>query len=396
MNIVSIKPITFSPSHSAKAFHIAFTGFLSLIVVMGIGRFTLTPQVPLMIKEHQLTLSTASVVAACNYLGYLLGSFDAMRARSHVEKRMWLGVWGAVVITLLSALLNGPILHSVARFVIGWASGIALVLVAAWANETLARLNRPALSVAVFAGTGAGIFISGVLAVAIQSWHLTASQAWIIYGVLALILSLYISRYLPRKGQWERPSGEIKKLILTPEIKRLVWCYGLAGFGYILPATFLSQMAAQRFPDRLFAQFVWPIFGASAVVGIVLAMLLRNLSTTRNRLAISLWLQGLGILIAEVVPDISGLAFSAVLVGSGFMCTVQLALQLGRELAPDHNRFMAGLLTTFYAIGQLIGPTLSFISTSLTGRLEPALYIALIALVVGGLLVYRYPKRELR
>lgn len=323
-------------------------------------------------------------MAACNYLGYLLGSFDAMRARSHVERRMWLGVWGAVAITLLSALLNGPILHSIARFVIGWASGIALVLVAAWANETLARLNRPALSVAVFAGTGTGIFVSGMLAVEIQRWHLTASEAWVIYGVLALILSLYISRYLPRSGQWQRPAGEIKKLTLTPEIKRLVWCYGLAGFGYILPATFLSQMAAQRFPDSLFAQFVWPVFGASAVVGILLAMLLRNLSTTRNRLAISLWLQGMGILLAEVIPSIYGLVISAVLVGVGFMCTVQLALQLGRELAPDHNRFMAGLLTTFYAIGQLVGPTLSFISTSLTGKLEPALYVALIALVVGG------------
>ncbi|EPL6456220.1 YbfB/YjiJ family MFS transporter [Providencia rettgeri] len=384
-----MKTIISSPSRSATAFHVAFTGFLSLIVVMGIGRFTLTPQVPLMIEEHQLTLSSASIVAACNYLGYLLGSFDAMRARSHVERRMWLGVWGAVAITLLSALLNGPILHSIARFVIGWASGIALVLVAAWANETLARLNRPALSVAVFAGTGTGIFVSGMLAVEIQRWHLTASEAWVIYGVLALILSLYISRYLPRSGEWQRPAGEIKKLTLTPEIKRLVWCYGLAGFGYILPATFLSQMAAQRFPDSLFAQFVWPVFGASAVVGILLAMLLRNLSTTCNRLAISLWLQGMGILLAEVIPSIYGLVISAVLVGVGFMCTVQLALQLGRELAPDHNRFMAGLLTTFYAIGQLVGPTLSFISTSLTGKLEPALYVALIALVVGGGLVYR-------
>lgn len=160
------------PSRSAAAFHIAFSGFLSLVVVMGIGRFTLTPQVPLMIEEHQLTLSTASVVAAFNYLGYLLGSFDAMRARQHVERRMWLGIWGAVAITLISALLDGPILHSIARFFIGWASGMALVLVVAWANENLAKLNRPALSVAVFAGTGAGIFLSGLFAVAIQDWQL--------------------------------------------------------------------------------------------------------------------------------------------------------------------------------------------------------------------------------
>lgn len=377
------------PSRSAAAFHIAFSGFLSLVVVMGIGRFTLTPQVPLMIEEHQLTLSTASVVAAFNYLGYLLGSFDAMRARQHVERRMWLGIWGAVAITLISALLDGPILHSIARFFIGWASGMALVLVVAWANENLAKLNRPALSVAVFAGTGAGIFLSGLFAVAIQDWQLSASQGWLIYGGLALIFSLYISCHIPRTGQWHRPVGEIKKLQLTPEIKRLVWSYGLAGFGYILPATFLSQMAAQRFPDSLFAQFVWPVFGISAVVGILIAMLLRNFSTTQNRLAITLWLQGIGILISEVISGISGLVIAAILIGGGLMCAVQLSMQLGRELAPEHNRFMAGLLTTCYAIGQLIGPMLSFISTTFTGKLEPALYSAFIALCVAGGLVYR-------
>ncbi|WP_272687498.1 YbfB/YjiJ family MFS transporter [Providencia sp. PROV149] len=376
-------------SRSASAFHIAFSGFLSLIVVMGIGRFTLTPQVPLMIEEHQLTLSTASVVAAFNYLGYLLGSFDAMRARQHIEVRMWLGIWGAVAITLISSLLGDVILHSLARFVIGWASGMSLVLVVAWANENLARLNRPALSVAVFAGTGAGIFISGMFAVAIQDWQLSASHGWLIYGVLALIFSLYISRYIPRTGQWHRPAGDVKKLHLTPEIKRLVWSYGLAGFGYILPATFLSQMASQRFPYSLFAQFVWPVFGASAVLGILIAMLLRTVSTTQNRLAITLWLQGVGILIAEVISGISGLVMAAILIGGGFMCAVQLSMQLGRELAPEHNRFMAGLLTTFYAIGQLVGPTLSFISTLLTGKLEPALYTAFMALCIAGGLVYR-------
>lgn len=73
----------------------------------------------------------------------------------------------------------------------------------------------------------------------------------------------------------------------------------------------------------------------------------------------------------------------------GLMCAVQLSMQLGRELAPEHNRFMAGLLTTCYAIGQLIGPMLSFISTTFTGKLEPALYSAFIALCVAGGLVYR-------
>lgn len=376
-------------SRSTAAFHIAFSGFLALVVVMGIGRFTYTPQVPLMISEHQLTLTSASIVAAFNYLGYLMGSFDAMRAQRHIEWRMWGGLWGAVIITLLSAFLTNALWHSIARFMIGWASGVTLVLVAAWANEALAKLNRPVLSVAVFAGTGAGILVSGLLAVGIDRWSLSASSGWLIYGVLALLCSLYVSRYLPRKGGLAPSSTKVKKLTLTPEIKRLVWSYGFAGFGYILPATFLSQMATQRFPDTLFALFIWPIFGASAVIGILIAMLTRHISSAQNRLAITLWLQGAGILMAEIIPGISGLVIAAILVGGGLMCAVQLALQRSRELAPEHVRYMAGLLTTFYAIGQLIGPMISFVATYFTGRLEPALYVAFVGLLIGGALVFK-------
>lgn len=380
-----------------QAFQIALSGFLALVVAMGIGRFTFTPQVPLMIAESQLTLTGAGIVAAFNYLGYLAGSYDAMRAQRFVEYRLWSGLWGAVIITLLSALLDGPVLHSIARFFIGWASGWTLVLVAAWANDELAKLNRPGLSAAVFSGPGMGIFISGVLAMGIQSWQMSAASAWMLYGILALLLSIYISRHLPRSGELHRPQTAIQKLTLTPDIKRLVWSYSLAGFGYILPATFLSQMASERFPDSLFAQFVWPIFGGASVIGIMLGILLRNVSTPQIRLAVSLWLQASGIFIAEMLPDLAGLMIGALLIGGGFMCVVQLALQYGRELAPNHARYMAGLLTTGYALGQLVGPVLSAVSTWLTGKLEPALYISFIGLVIAGLLVFNRHKihREL-
>ena len=184
-------------------------------------------------------------------------------------------------------------------------------------------------------------------------------------------------------------------LLLTPALKRLVWSYSLAGFGYILPATFLSQMAAARFPDSLFAQFVWPVFGGAAVLGIVIGIVTRHRLTTQTRLAITLWVQALGVLSTEVVPGVAGLALGALLTGGGFLCVVQLALQHGRELAPRHARYMAGLLTTGYAIGQLVGPMLSALSTGLTHRLEPTLYVAVIALLVAGGLAVNTPARRL-
>lgn len=370
------------------ALRIALCGFVVLVVAMGIGRFAFTPQVPLMIAAEQLTLTSAGLVAATNYLGYLVGAWDAMRAHRFVEGRLYLGVAGAVAITLLSAVADNAVVHGILRFIIGCMSGWSMVLIAAWTNERLAHYGKPGLSAAVFAGPGAGIALSGLLAVYIQARALSAGAAWQIYGVLALILIVVVARYLPRKGQLHRPDTVPEPLVLTSNLRRLVWSYSLAGFGYILPATFLSQMAALRFPGSVFAQFVWPVFGGAAVAGIALSIAMRRVSTTHRRLAFVLWLQGLGVFAAWLMPGISGLITGALLVGGGFLCAVQLSLHCGRELAPNHTRYMAGLLTTGYALGQLVGPVTSAVSTWLTHRLEPALGLAGVALFIGGALVW--------
>lgn len=370
------------------AVRVAFSAFLALVVAMGIGRFAFTPQVPLMIAEHQLSLTSAAVVAALNYLGYLCGSFDAMRATRRVEWRLQAGIWGAVLLTLLSACVSGPWLHGVVRFLIGWASGWGMVLIAAWSNEQLHRYQRPGLSAAVFAGPGTGIFISGMLAVGLHSLQVSAAWAWAAYGVLALILVALIARTLPRTGQLHRPDIAPEPLRLTTGLKRLVWSYSLAGFGYILPATFLAQMATTRFPG-LISQFVWPVFGGAAVIGIVIGILTRHLGSSNRRLALVLWVQALGVFASDLLPGLGGLALGAALVGGGFLCVVQLSLQYARELAPQHTRYLAGLLTTGYAVGQLVGPLLSAASTALTQRLEPALYVAGVALLIAGLLVWQ-------
>lgn len=368
---------------------IALSGFLVLVATMGIGRFAFTPQVPLMIAQGQLTLTSAGLVAALNYLGYLIGAWDAMRTRRGVEARLYLGIIGAVALTFLSALADNAWLHGALRLVIGCMSGWAMVLTAAWVNERLAHYARPGLSAAVFAGPGAGIALSGLLGVFIHAQSLSAAAGWQLYGVLALLLVVMIGRWLPRPGELHRSGEQPQPLILTSNLRRLVWSYSLAGFGYILPATFLSQMASQRFPDSLFAQFIWPIFGLAGATGIVLSIAMRGVGHSYQRLAIVLWLQGAGVLAAWLLPGMSGLVGGALLVGGGFLAAVQLSLLYGRELAPHHARYMAGLLTTGYAVGQLVGPMTSALSTWLTQRLEPALGIAAIALLVGGALVWR-------
>ncbi|XBS68560.1 YbfB/YjiJ family MFS transporter [Acerihabitans sp. KWT182] len=373
------------------AVKVALSGFLALLVAMGIGRFAFTPQVPLMIHDGQLTLTSAGLVAAMNYLGYLLGAYDAMRASAGLERRLWAGVWGAVALTLLSAVIHSALMHGIVRLFIGIASGWAMVLVSAWTHDRLLLLRKPALSAAVFAGPGTGILVSGLLALVMHHYRVGAGHAWWVYGIVALVPIAIISGYLPRHGEFIRRAPPEAAPPLNPALKKLLWSYSLAGFGYILPATFLSQMAAHRFPDSAFGLWVWPTFGAAGVAGIAVGILTRRYLTPGKRLALTLWAQGLGVAVMIALPGVSSLVVGALLTGGGFLSVVQLTLECSRRQAPDHMRFMAGLLTCGYAVGQLIGPVLSAFSSAVTGGLEPALAVALVALLLAGGLVWRQP-----
>ena len=66
-------------------------GTLALASAMGIGRFSLTPIMPLMQQDLGLTLPQGSLLATANYLGYLAGALDLRRDGAAAGQRDPLG-----------------------------------------------------------------------------------------------------------------------------------------------------------------------------------------------------------------------------------------------------------------------------------------------------------------
>lgn len=54
---------------------------LSLAVAMGVGRFAFTPIFPLMVRDGLLSSEAGALLAASNYLGYLVGALLTARVR---------------------------------------------------------------------------------------------------------------------------------------------------------------------------------------------------------------------------------------------------------------------------------------------------------------------------
>lgn len=360
---------------------------VALMMAMGIGRFALTPQLPGLLSEGQFDLTAAGLVAAANYLGYLLGALDAMFARQprQVRLRLHLGLWLCVLLTLASWAAHGFWSHVLLRFGTGVASAWVLVMLTSLSQQVAASHGRARLGALVFAGPGVGIALTGVLALMAHLLGLGSAALWLIYAAAALVMLLAVLPWLPRvQGLPALPASTAEARPRNSGIGRLGLVYTLYGIGYILPATFLSQMANHQFQGHWQADLFWPAFGLAAALGVVLVSL-RRPGHTSAWLTVTLWLQGLGVL-ACLMGGGLGLALGVLLCGGPFLACMQLVMQRSRELAPHNAQRNAGLLTACFAIGQLSGPLLAALSNHFSGGLQPALVLAASGLGVAGLL----------
>ena len=361
---------------------------VALMMAMGIGRFALTPQLPQLIAEGQFDLTAAGLVAAANYLGYFLGAADAMFARrpNQVRLRLHGGLWLCVLLTLASWPADGFWSHLLLRFGTGVASAWVLVMITSLSQQIANASHRQRLGALVFAGPGLGIALTGLLALAAHLLGLSSAALWLVYAVAALVMLLAVRPWLPRALEPAVvPSAVQASSTRSVGIGRLGLVYALYGVGYILPATFLSQMANQQFRGHWMADLFWPAFGVAAALGVVLVSA-RRAGRTSAWLTATLWLQGLGVL-ACLMGGGLGLALGVLLCGTPFLACMQLVMQRSREIAPHATQRNAGLLTACFALGQLSGPLLAALSNHYSGSLQPALVLAAAGLGLAGVLV---------
>ena len=363
--------------------------FIALMMAMGIGRFALTPQMPHLLSEGQIDLTGAGLIAAANYLGYFVGAVDSIFARSHhhVRARLYGGLWLCVLLTFASYWAHGFWPHLLLRFGTGVASAWALVMITSLSQPLAIAAGRPRLGALVFAGPGLGILLTGLLALGSNLSGQNSATLWLVYGAVALVMLLAILPFLPTPSANAAVAGD-SDAGSNGSLAHLCWIYVLYGLGYIIPATFLSQMASAQFKGAWQADLFWPCFGLAAAIGVVVASLRRkDPDTTRRWLMTTLWLQAAGVF-ACLLGNGWGLALGVLLCGGPFLACMQLVMARLREVAPHGYQRSTGLLTASFAIGQLSGPLLASVSSHLSGGLQPALVIAGAGLLMaGGILV---------
>src|SRR5204863_7552912 len=128
------------------------------------------------------------------------------------------------------------------RLLAGVASAWVLVFASAWCLEQFqsgaAPDRRARLGATLFAGVGVGIAVAGALCLVLIVRGAPSSLAWTLLGVLALAPALMLPRDFGAPSSVSTPPAAASRWHRGSA--RLIFCYGAFGFGYIIPATFLS------------------------------------------------------------------------------------------------------------------------------------------------------------
>lgn len=350
-----VPPPSFDPPGQAT-WQVVAAGIVALALAMGIGRFAFTPLLPLMLRDGTLGAAAGAEWAAANYGGYLAGALTASWFARDPQRGLRLALVGVALTTLAIAALDGALLHPgglVLRAGAGVFSAWVLVCTSSWCLAELARRRAPQLGAWVYTGVGLGIALAGLLA-----WlggRQPARWLWLELGLIALAGTLLIAR-----GPRLAPATAAPAAPSSPHAPRgqlpLVACYGILGFGYIVPATFLPMMARQQVADPMVFGLTWPLFGTAAALSVAGAARWLPGWPRRQVWALAHGAMALGTALPMATQALWSLAGSAVLVGGTFMVATMAGLQLARERAPANPTPLLARMTAAFAIGQIAGP----------------------------------------
>ncbi|MCA6939676.1 MFS transporter [Pectobacterium polaris] len=387
--------MTERPRHIALSdtLTLALFGTIVLALGMGLGRFLYTPMLPVMLEEGRFTFGQLSYIASANYAGYLFGSlFFSFSRRASTAQPVFLLFAAAAatgVLLFAMALTTNTALVMIVRFLAGIASAAMMI----FGSLTILHHTRHSRVIAsLYAGVGVGIVLGNEYIIIGRHYALTVEPLWWGAALIAVLLLLALLILSPHKSTVvQQPMVNADE---PPQLgwRRLALLYGLAGFGYIIIATYLPLMVTALDMPRL-SLHLWSLVGLAVIPGCFFWLWATSRWGTLSCLTANLLIQGSCVLLTLLSHSPVALIFSCIGFGATFMGTTSLVMPLAKRLRAPHGINLLGLVTLTYGIGQILGPLLTSALTN-TNAVAPAILFSAAALFIAAGLCFPYRRPQ--
>lgn len=375
---------------------VALAGLAGLALAIGIGRFAYTAILPMMQADQGLSLADGSWLALVNLVGYLIGGLTAARFRHQPVFCVRLAIGLIVLSMALMAFIDQLWWWTVLRLITGAASAWVMVMLSILC---LPQLNtRPALAGWVFSGVGSGVALGGLVCLALVAFNLSSAFAWVILALLCAALGSVVwhrfpniapNPIAPNTNPTDANTAHHARAghgVDQPRLWRLVTCYGLYGFGYVLPATYLPAQARVLLQESWLYSLAWPVFGLAAAGSTLVAAALAHRFGRLPTWVGAHVLMAFGVVLPVFLPNLVAIIVAAIAVGGTFVVITLLAMQEAQRHGGQQAPIWMARLTTAFAIGQLFGPLFVM---GLGERLSLSLLLAATVLLVTAVVLFK-------
>ncbi|MEK4137694.1 YbfB/YjiJ family MFS transporter [Kurthia sp. FSL E2-0154] len=357
-----------------------------LTIAMGIGRFSFTSVLPFLRESENLSVQTGSVIAAGNYIGYLVGAFAAGWIVKYQKSILGLNVFLCILSVFFMGVTDQVSMWFSLRIVSGITGGIIFVLTSSMLMDYLAKYQLGKWSGYTFSGIGLGIAISGLvvpLFVSYGNWRIAYFGLTAI-AAFCMVITFILWRNLRAEPHIKSPKSD---KVLRGFMVWLTIAYGLEGLGYIITGTFLVDLVHSIPSIQQYAGFSWVIVGLGAIPSAPLWIWLMTTYKPTTILSIAYIIQIVAVILPVLTTNIWTVLLSALLFGSTFVGLVAMSTSYGRQLFPKKSASVVSILTTSYAIGQIIGPIAAGILVKQYGSYNAALVLASIIILFALILL---------
>lgn len=371
---------------------LAFALALAAAVSLGLARFSYALLLPPMRAELHWSYFTAGAMNTANAAGYLAGALLASRwfARHDALRIATIGGFATAAILVAHAFASSDAALYALRTLAGVASAATFVGGGLLATRLSARAPHPGLVVGIYYG-GAGL---GILASTALVSPLPWRGAWMALGLVSLTctaLTWTVTRAARDRlaTSPDASAGARVRVRWTPMGLLLVG-YLMFGFGYIGYMTFIVTLLREQGIAPAWVAAFYALLGAGAVASSWLwAGLLQ-----RFRGGQALALLNAILAAATLLPVISAqpavVALSCALFGCSFLSVVASTTAFVRHnLPPAQWAAGIGAFTIVFALGQILGPSLSGHLADGPGGLARGFVCSAIVLALGAVLAVR-------
>jgi predicted MFS family arabinose efflux permease len=368
-----------------------FAGICSLIVTVGVARFSYSLLLPIMQDTAGLTESNGGWLATTNFMGYMLGVLLAASLHNMNYKFILHRIYLILSIATSAAMVmtTDIIIWAVLRFIAGVCASGGLIIASGLILKWLVKNNHRAELGIHFSGAGLSIIVTSILVEVMLAMSANWQQQWLALAIMAAIIAIPAWLWMPHPsadGQEgitvkDNPPGKAFTLMM-------MLAYFCAGYGYVVSSTFIVDIVEGVEGLQGQGGFAFLLVGLAATpAALVWDRIARSVGYLKALLAAYI-LQAVGIILPAFNDTLPAVVLSALLFGGTFIACVSLVLTMAGKFYPSNPAKFMGTMTLAYGAAQIIAPVSTGYLAESFGNYNIGLYLSATVMMVGTLFLF--------